>query len=66
MIKKLIRKALRNWEKMSTADKIGGFLFFALIVYMVICLINVNTNNIRLDGSTYQYPWWNFITWFTK
>lgn len=66
MIKKLIRKALRNWTKMSTADKIGGLLFFALIVYMVICLINVNTNNIRLDGSTYQYPWWNFIMWFVK
>lgn len=66
MIKKLIRKALRNWKKMSTSDKIGGLLFFALIVYIVICLINVNTNNIRLDGSTYQYPWWNFIMWFVK
>ena len=66
MTKKLIQKALREWRKMSTADKIGRFLLFAIIAYMFICLINVNTNNIRLDGSTYQYPWWNFLTWFTK
>lgn len=64
MYKKLIRKIIKASRKISLSDLLGSIALISLVLYIAICILNVNLNNIRLDGTHYEVPWWNFFRLF--
>ena len=64
MWKKIIRKIIKALRKISLSELLGSIALITLILYIGICILNVNLNNINLDGTHYEIPWWNFFRLF--
>lgn len=56
------RRIKKWWNNQEASDKVATVVGTVIVVYLLLCWLNVITHN--STGIDYTYPWWNIFKLF--